>query len=313
MLCLTKIKRSYIIEHVMPSDLDDKDIKHGLYLKEKMIQEMTDDYVKKNFPNWKQIERQYRKNGLVDICDKLTCGEMDPNDIVKPKSVRTEIWMRMKPFEIGTIEPHPKDPDEFLRYEAYDFDRLDRYSEWSRSDENNIFHLENINDIMIQFQLAIIGENAIRYYPFQDLSHYNGFSFVQDELKIYDPQNWDRADNSLLIGASDFESESIIERTQRAIDHEEEYYRFFFKNYKGYYNYQFKDDYDEWIREQYPNEKEVRTLQTDPFRIKYVEDPKKEYPQGMYCSITGKQWIKTNYKTEILNLTTFKVNINNTR
>ena len=113
MLCLTKIKRSYIIEHVKPSDLDDKDIKHGLYLKEQMIREITDDYIKQNFPNWKELERNYRKNGLVDVCDKISCGEMDYNDIVKPKVARMEVWMRWKEFKFGDVVTKPKDPDGF--------------------------------------------------------------------------------------------------------------------------------------------------------------------------------------------------------
>lgn len=300
MLCLTRIKRSYIIEHVMPSDLDDKDLKHGLYLKEKMIQEMTDDYIKENFPNWKELERNYRKNGISDVADKLTCGEMSYSDVVKPKVARIEIWMRWKEFKEGVVQPHPKDPDGFKRYETYDFDRMSGYSEWIKSDENSIFHMQNVRDIMVQFQIAIIGENAIRYYPFQDMSHYSGFQYVQDDIKIYDPQVWPRTDDtSEIIGS---------------IGAQEEYYRLFFKNYKGYYELDdelpFIEDYEEWINANYPDKKEVRTLQTDPFRIKY--DPVINYPKGTYCTLTGQQWIKTNYKTEMLNLVSFKLNINNT-
>ena len=80
MLCLTKIRRSYIIDHVMPSDLDDKDIKHGLYLKEQMIDEINDEYIKKKYPNWKELERQFRKDGSSEFIDKIMCGEMSPLD-----------------------------------------------------------------------------------------------------------------------------------------------------------------------------------------------------------------------------------------
>jgi len=292
MLCLTRIKRSYVIDHVMPSDLDDKDIKHGLFLKEKMIQEITDDYIKEHFPNWKELERSYRKNGIYDICDKLMCGEMTSDDIIKPKTIETDVWLRWKLFTIGDIIEKDYGEDFIGRYETYDFDRLDGYGDWVKSNENYIFSLSNVSDIMVQFMLVIKGDNAKRYYPYQDMNHYSGFQFVPNELKIYDPQVWSR----------DYHTGKII----GSISNQEEYYRFFFKDYMGYYEYDdfFKED-NSWINQNYPNI-EIRTLRTDPIRILYDVNS-----DIKFSTINARQWIKINYKTVYENLTSFKLNINN--
>lgn len=293
MLCLTKIKRSYIIDHVMPSDLDDKDIKNGLYLKEQMLEKITDDYIKEKYPDWKELERRYRKNGLSDVIDKIMCGEATPDNFKETKPIRCEIWMRTKEFKEGEIIPKHRDPDAFERYETYDFDRLTGYSEWIKQFDDTTFELDHTTDIMIQFQLAIIGEYSIRYYPFQDATHYNGFTFVDDNIHIYNPQVWDRNDDGTLV---------------TDISNQEEYYRLFFKNYKGYYTFEFEDDYTDWINANYPNEK-VRTLQTDPMRLK-CDEP--ENPMGTYFVLSGQQWIKTNYITEVMNIATFRINIDKT-
>lgn len=292
MLCLTKIKRSYIIDHVMPADLDNVDIKHGLYLKEKMLEEVTDDYIKEKYPNWKELERQYRKNGLTDTIDKIMCGEMDSLEFKKTEPVRCEIWMRYKEFKQGEIRPKSHSADEFSRYEVYDFDRLDGYSDWIKQGINDAFDLKNVSDIMIQFQMAIIGKYAIRYYPFQDSSHYNGFSFVNDHIHVYNPQVWNRDNVGKIIGG---------------VNDQDEYYRLFFKNYKGYYTFEFEDDYNDWIELHYPNEN-VRTIQTDPIRIKC---DRSENQNGDFFTLTGRQWIKTKYITEVVNVGVFKLNINN--
>ncbi len=293
MLCLTKIKRSYIIDHVMPSDLDDTDIKNGLYLKEKMLEEVTDDYIKEKYPNWKEIEREYRKNGLTDTIDKIMCGEMDSVDLTRSEPVRCDVWMRYKEFKTGEVRKKAYDPDDIERYEVYDFDRLEGYSSWKKQGENDVFDLKDVSDIMVQFQLAIIGKYAIRYYPFQDASHYNGFFFVNDLIHIYNPQLWERhPENGMLT--SD-------------IDKQSEYYRLFFKNYKGYYTYEFESDYDDWIEEEYPGET-VRTLQTDPIRIKCDSSGN---AKGDFLTLSGRQWIKTKYIKETSSAAVFSLKIDN--
>lgn len=292
MLCLTKIRRSYIIDHVMPSDLDSEDIKHGLYLKEKLIDEVTDDYIKQKYPNWKELERQFRKDGSAQFIDKIMCGEMDPLEYKKTEPVRCEVWVRYKEFKEGEIIPHTKEIDEFGRYETYDFDRLDGYSDWIKQEINGSFTLRNVEDIMVQFQLAIIGKYCIRYYPFQDASHYNGFSYVHDNVHVYNPQVWKRDSEGKIIGN---------------IEDQTEYYRLFFKLYKGYYDFQFEDDYKDWIEEKYPDEN-VRTLQTDPIRLKC---DKTENSNGDFFVLNARQWIKTKYLTEVVNVAAFKLNIDN--
>jgi len=56
----------------MPSDLDKNDIKNGLKIKEQMLENVTDEYIKKITPDWREKERYYRIHGLVDYIDKIS-------------------------------------------------------------------------------------------------------------------------------------------------------------------------------------------------------------------------------------------------
>jgi len=107
MLTLTKMKRAYIIDHIMPSDLDKKNIKHGLKLKEEMIDSITDDYIKTIIPDWRQIERDYRKRGVSQYMEKVNCGELTLDDILKPNPIQYDVWIRWKDFNVTEYNNNP--------------------------------------------------------------------------------------------------------------------------------------------------------------------------------------------------------------
>jgi len=186
MLTLTRMRRELISDHVMPSDLDKKDIKHGLQLKEKMLLETTDEYIKSTIPNWKEIERDYRKRGVSDYMDKIVCGEMTLDDIPVPEGAKFEVWLRYKPFSTEKIDGE------------YDFNRGGSslngeggYCKWIKEDEVHSFHLTDVDDYLMQMMIVIIGDEAGRYFPYEDYTHQSGWYHMSDELDVYDPETFD--------------------------------------------------------------------------------------------------------------------------
>lgn len=300
MLTLTKIRREIITDHIMPSDLDKNDIKHGLQLKEKMLQEVTDDFIKSTVPNWKEIERDYRKRGVSDIMDKIACGEMTLDDIPKYNPVRCEVWLRWKKFEEGTLKKKKVVNFEGREVErwTYDFDRDEGYSEWIKEDKNHMFLLKDMEDILIQLQIVIIGDNCGRYFPYQDYTHPSGWYFVSDCLKFYDLDAFERYDDTTENAG----------KLSIPLENQEEFTRLFFKNRYGYSVYDWYLEDEDWLKSNYPDQ-EVRTLQCDPFRMKY--DYEDENGFGTVCMMSGRQWIKTKYRTEMINVALFNIKIDN--
>ena len=186
MLTLTRMRRELISDHVMPSDLDKEDIKHGLQLKEKMLLETTDEYIKKTIPNWKEIERDYRKRGVSDIMDKIVCGEMSLDDIPVPEGAKFEVWLRYKPFSMDKVDG------------VYDFNRggssfndeSGGYCKWIKEDETHSFYLTDVDDYLMQMMIVVIGDDAGRYFPYEDYTHQSGWYYMSDELDVYDPETF---------------------------------------------------------------------------------------------------------------------------
>lgn len=158
MLKLTSRYRKNIIDHVMPSDLDPDDIKHGLYLKELMIDEITDDYVKKNVPNWEDVEKQ-----TEDIPSFLN-GEIENEDLKKFEAVKTELWYHTK--------------------RKLD----DEWSDWKQATPEGLIEFSKITDFYIQMKIVIRGDNCDRYYPLHDYSHPSGWEYKSDDIHQYSPK-----------------------------------------------------------------------------------------------------------------------------
>lgn len=294
MLTLTKIRREILIDHVMPSDLDKDDIKHGLQLKEEMLSKITDDYIKQTIPDWREIERDYRKRGISDIMDKIMCGEMSLDDIPKPQPIKCETWLRWKKFN----------PDSFNSVtKKYDFDTEEGFSDWIKQDENMEIELKTREqDIMVQMQIVLDGECCDRYFPYQSYNFNNGWEFVDDNVKLYDCANWDRnEDGTLKYGPY----EDVDMKN-------DEFYRLFFRNKKGYpvYNWFYEDE--TWNEANYPGRK-VSTILCDIFRMKYCGEKTfqdyEEFELGQYpvAMLTGHQWVKRSYKCEMLNNAIFTI------
>ena len=312
MLTLTKIQRSYVIDHIMPSDLDKNDIKHGLQLKEKMLKEIDDEYIKKTIPNWQNMERFYKKNGLTEYADKILCGEMSFNDLPKPTAVKCDVWARWKPFQVGEELIRTVQEVRDTEYEGnlkekitYDFDRWEDYTPWEKFTDTGTLTLTKKYDIMLQLQIVIYGEEAGRYFPYQSYDFGSGFEFVDDNLILYDIQSWERNEDGTLVGCKQNDkSENVL----RVADSQEPYYRLFFRNRLGYEHYEwFKEDND-WMNENYPG-LTARTILCDPFRVKYIGTI--EQSDSSFCLMSGKQWIKRTYLTTMMNQASFNIIIDN--
>jgi hypothetical protein len=219
MLILTKMKRSFIIDHVMPSDLDKNDIKNGLKIKEQMLENVTDEYIKKITPDWREKERYYRIHGLVDYIDKINCGEMSITELPKYKPVQCDVWLRYKQFNItdynSNISTYGKRDYDYPPLDPSQPDITPRngYCDWIKQDNESTFVLQKPDgemflDTVFQLQIVIYGDNHRRYFPFQDYKHSNGWYSItpMDKVDIYD-------------------FEAGIEKP---------FYRLFFRNKKGY-------------------------------------------------------------------------------
>jgi len=280
MLTLTKMYRANIIDHVMPSDLDKNDIKHGLYLKEKMLAEMTDDHVKELNPDWKEKERYYKKHGLSDYMEKIFCGEMELDEVPKPKIAQFECWLRHKPYDpndncLDDYDYHCEDPN----CSVEDKNPLnDGYCEWIKPNKLGVFEFMDLKDEVFQMQIAIIGENAGKYFPYQDYTHSSGWEYVSNDILQYDFEN----------------------------GMDEEFFRLFFRLRKGYQHYSWTYENTEWNNANYPG-KEVRTIMCDPFRIKYTDTS----DSGTVALLTGKQWLRVRYPVDMIGVSVFTIKIDN--
>jgi hypothetical protein len=303
MLTLTKMKRSFIIDHIMPSDLDSENIKNGLKIKEEMIAQITDDYIKSTVPDWKDKEIYYRNHGLSKYIEKINCGEMSINDVPKPQPIKCDVWIRYKTYDENEYLNNPN----YCKRD-YDFPPLDGskdivprngYGNWIKQDENGEFYLRNSDGsrflrTIFQMQIVIYGDNHRRYYPYQDYNHTNGWYSVSDDIDIYD-------------------FEAGIQKP---------FYKLFFRNKKGYsdnvtFNGWNWEDLD-WFKINYPhlvvdNKVNATTLLCDPFGVNYKEPPAiSEDFSGSYVVLPGRQWLKINYPVEMVAYCPFTIKIDNT-
>lgn len=297
------MRRSYIIDHVMPSDLDNENIKNGLKIKEEMINQITDDYIKSTVKDWKDKEIYYRSRGISQYMEKINCGEMNINDLPKNKCVKCDVWLRYKDYN---NDEYLNNPDYCKR--DYDFPPIDGsnditprngYCDWIKQDNKGEFYLKKPNNgkflkTIFQMQIVIYGDNHRRYFPFQDYNHTNGWYSVSEDIDIYD-----------------FEA---------GID--QPFYKLFFRNKKGYadnvtFNGWNWEDVD-WFKEHYPNlvvdnVVNATTLLCDPFYIDYKEpEPISEDFSGSSVILPGRQWLKIKNPVEMVTYCPFTINIDNT-
>lgn len=303
MLTLTKMRRSFIIDHIMPSDLDPENIKNGLKIKEEMISKITDDYIKNTIPDWKDKERYYRLHGLSEYIEKVNCGEMDLNELPKKSSIKCDVWLRYKKYN---VEEYKTNPDYCKR--DYDFPPMDGspdvtprngYGEWIKQNEKSEINLRNSDGsrflkTIFQLQIVMYGDNHRRYFPYQDYNHTNGWYSVTDDIDIYD-------------------FEAGINKP---------FYKLFFRNKKGYADNVTFNGWNwedvEWFKKNYPqlvNEDKVNatTLLCDPFGVNYKEpEPMSPEFSGSRIILPGRQWLRCKYPVEMIAYCPFTINIDNT-
>jgi len=190
MLTLTKMKRAYVIDHIMPSDLDKNNIKNGLKLKEEMIDSITDDYIKEIIPDWKQIERDYRKRGVSDIMEKINCGELTLDDIQRPNPIKYDVWIRWKDFDVNAYNADPMYGLKDYDYVLNPFNKLVCHitDEDNAEVNNKLMSLDN-NRYVFVLEIGEEGGNEINtpdnmYYYLEKLDHNYSLKIYRRDTEI---------------------------------------------------------------------------------------------------------------------------------
>ena len=281
MLTLTKMKRAYVIDHVMPSDLDKNNIKHGLKLKEEMIAKITDDYIKNLIPEWKQIERDYRKRGVSQYMEKVNCGEMTLDDIPKPGSINYDVWIRYKDFKMEDYNN-----DQYYGLKDYDYVLVPFNKLTCRiTDNNDDRHVTNelmnwIEDGSVYKLKTTISEGVIGYYLREDNHNYVLKVSLKGIDSIYNL--YDKDDNILYFDKGNISIECTNE------------YR--------------DGGYSEWIKNEENREFNFKDMKDTVFQMKivlYGDNYDRYFPCQDYTHNNG--WV---YVSDELDLYDFEAGLN---
>lgn len=288
MLTLTKMKRAYVIDHIMPSDLDKNNIKHGLKLKEEMIAKITDDYIKSIIPEWRQIERDYRKRGVSQYMEKVNCGEMELDDIPKPSAINYDVWIRWKNFSMSDYNNN-----EYYGLKDYDyvmvpFEKLTchitRYDE-DDEDENFTYKLMTWNNNHYTYENVIESESETEsnntLYEFAEAEHNYRLKVTRPNSEVY-YDLYDKDDNVLYFDKGKIKIECANE------------YR--------------DGGYSEWIKNEENREFNFKDMKDTVFQMKivlYGDNYDRYFPCQDYTHNNG--WV---YVSDELDLYDFEAGLN---
>lgn len=166
--------RQYLIERIQPNTLN-PDIKLGLQQKEKMISDITEDYLRSIIPNYDAMELYLSQSKNYDNFRKFICGESNVADLQIPE-MATVKYRFLEGDRL--IDVQPEYTTNFTEYfdmrisiTGEDFSSYNSRLVWAKSSDPNLLNPTTTYTLLENEKIITV--SRIRFngvYGFYDLS-----------------------------------------------------------------------------------------------------------------------------------------------
>lgn len=184
--------KQYLVERIQPNTLN-SDIKLGLQQKEKMISDITEEYLRSILPNYDALELYLSQNKNYDNFRKFICGESNIADLQIPAMANVQ-YRFLEGDRLIDVQPEYKTNfteyfDMRISITGEDFDSYNSRLVWAKSSDVNLLNptttytlLENekiitvsrirFSDVYGYYDLSIQTSSSIRpqYITYKNIS-----------------------------------------------------------------------------------------------------------------------------------------------
>lgn len=184
--------KQYIVEKIHPDSLS-SNIKEGLQIKEKMIEDMNETYLRSILPNYDSLELFLSQNKNFDNFRKMICGEADVSQLEVP-ALATVKYRFLESGRLIDVQPEYKTNfseyfDMRISITGDDFSTYNSRLVWARSadptllnptttyellDDEKIITVSRIrfNDVYGYYDLSIQTQSVLRpqYITYKNIS-----------------------------------------------------------------------------------------------------------------------------------------------